>query len=116
VHGAQHHQHHAHLPADALDRHDAVSRFVVQLEEQADKADVDQVEADHEQVIDAVRDALVVEGLDQEDAAITAQGLGDPDGQGDGDGQVGQVRARAKITCSFLWPRLDCVGPAVMRP
>ncbi|CAM5437500.1 hypothetical protein SGLAM104S_07504 [Streptomyces glaucescens] len=56
------------------------------------EAQVDQVEADHEQVVDGVGELLVaVQHIGEEDPPVAAQRAGHPDGQGDAHQQVDDV-------------------------
>jgi hypothetical protein len=63
-----------------------------QFEEEGDEAEIDEVEADEEEVVDAVGElGIAVEGIHEKDTAVFMEGPGDPDGGGDGDGEVEAV-------------------------
>ena len=72
---------------------------VAELQGQADVTEVDEIEADDEQVIDGVGEGFVaVEDVDEEDSSVFVEGASDPDGQGDADGQVNQVTLDSRTT------------------
>ncbi len=59
---------------------------------QDDEAHVDEVETDHEEVVDGVGHGLVAaKGLHEEDAAVAMERARDPNGQGDADDEVNKV-------------------------
>jgi len=89
VHAAEHEQHDAHLATERF-KHTLGSDDVLGgLQIQRDEADVDEVEADHEQVVHTVGQFRVsLETFDQEDATVFVQGSCDPDGHGDGEYEV----------------------------
>ena len=64
---------------------------------QEHEAHVDEVEADHQQVVRGHGDLHVpVESPDQERQAVSAQGAGDVDGDEDAQGQVNQLVDRVQ--------------------
>ena len=59
---------------------------LVAAEVEGDEAEVDQVEADHQQVVDGVGELLVpVQHVGEEDPPVAAERAGHPDGQRDAD-------------------------------
>ena len=72
VHRSNHHQHHADFKADEFDRFDGVLRFLCHAQEQADEADVDQIETNHEQMIHTVGHFFFAEGLNEKNPPIAA--------------------------------------------
>ena len=59
---------------------------------EGDEADVDQVKADDEEMIDGIGERFVaMKGVDEEDAAVFVEGAGDPDGDGDRNEEVSGV-------------------------
>ena len=89
VHGPEHQQHDTHLAAQRFKDASCAEHVLRGLQVERDEADVDEVKADDEQVVHAVGQLLVaVEALDEEDAATFVKGPGDPNGEGDGEGQV----------------------------
>src|SRR3954470_13403412 len=66
--------------------------------EERDVAEVQQVEADDQQLVHRVSQTVVaVEDVDQEDLAVPAKGPGHPDGERHGDGQVQQVSENGQV-------------------
>jgi hypothetical protein len=89
VHCAEDEQYDADLSAFELDYAAEVLERVFGLEGEGNIADVDEVEADNEELVDGVGErGIAVESVQQEDAAAAVEGAGDPDGDGDADGEV----------------------------
>src|SRR4051794_40941483 len=66
--------------------------------EEGDVAEVQQVEADDQQLVDGVSQSVVaVEYVDQEDLAVPAKGPSHPNGERHGDGEVQQVREDGQV-------------------
>jgi len=98
VHCAKDQQHSAEFHAEEFHRARAVFRTDPKLQGKRDEADVDQVEADHEEVVDGIGKGLVaVKGVYEEDSAVFVEGAGNPDGDGDRNEEVGGVRVHNDI-------------------
>ena len=70
----------------------AVCRLCPVPEGHHDPAQVDQVEAHHQQMVDGIGErVLPVERVDQERPAVAVERSRDPDGDGNGDDEVGDV-------------------------
>src|SRR5215216_634284 len=94
VHPAEDEKHQTYLYGQGFNALFRCGNDVAELQGQADVAEVDEVKADDEQVIDRVGEGFIaVEDVDEEDATVFVEGTGDPDGQGDADSQVNQVCA-----------------------
>ncbi|HJS25014.1 MAG TPA: hypothetical protein VJ751_11720 [Pyrinomonadaceae bacterium] len=94
VHPAEDEEHQAYFDGQGFNALLRRADDVAELQGQANVAEVDQIEADDEQVIDGVGEGFVaMEDVDEEDSSVFVEGTGDPDGQGDADGQVNQVCA-----------------------
>src|ERR1051325_1826959 len=94
VHPAEDEEHHADLDGESLDALFGAGNDVTKFQGETDVAEVDEIKTDDEQVVDGVGERFVaVEDVDEEDAAVFVEGAGDPDGQGDADGEVNQVCA-----------------------
>src|ERR1044071_4049308 len=92
VHHAEHDEDEADFPRERLDACGRALYVVAELEREADVAQVDEVEAYDQQVIDGVCQLLVAaEDIYQEDAPVLVQGPRDPDRERDADGKVGQI-------------------------
>lgn len=92
VHRAEHQQHHTHLGRQGLEDAACVLDGVVAAQVEGDEAEVDEVEADHQEVVDGVGELLVaLEHVGEEDPSVAAEGPGHPDGQSDADDQVDDV-------------------------
>jgi hypothetical protein len=92
VHAAQDQQHHANLGAEDFDCLLERLHRLLEFEGQAHVTNVDQVEYNHQQVVDRIRERLPAsESVHQEDAAVFVKSPGDPDGQGDAQGQLNRV-------------------------
>src|SRR6266545_946864 len=87
MHSAEDEEHHADFYRERLDALFGGFDGVAELEGQTDVAEVDEVEADDEQVIDGVGQGVIaVKDVDEEDAAIFVEGTTYPDGQRDAEG------------------------------
>jgi len=74
----------------------------------SDKPDVDQVEANHQQMIHTVCQLRVsVKAFDQKDPAILMQSARDPDGHGHGEDEVEGVVDDGFVQVLVLFVRLD---------
>jgi hypothetical protein len=79
VHTAQNEQHQTDLVRQNLDAGPGVRHFTADLEREADVPEIDQVEPDHEQMVDGVRERRVtVENLDKEYSSILVKRSSDP--------------------------------------
>jgi hypothetical protein len=59
---------------------------------QRNESDIDEVEPNHQQVVDRIRQpGISVETIHEEDTPISVQGAGHPDSERDADGEVGEV-------------------------
>src|SRR6476659_6491941 len=84
VHATEHDQYHADLDGQCFHRFLRGSDDVPEFQGHADVPEVDQVEADDEQVIDRIGEGFVaVEDVNQKHAAVFVEGAGDPNRQGD---------------------------------
>ena len=94
VHAAEDEQHHAYLHRQGFNTFFSSGDGVAEFQGEADVAEVDEVKADDEQVIDGIGEGLIaVEDVDEKHAAVFVERTGHPDGQGDTEGQVNQVCA-----------------------
>ena len=92
VHESQNQQYPADFGAQRFQYTLQVGRFVVRFERQRDEAEVDQVKADEEQMIDRIGEGLVPEEtIDEKNASVLMQRLRHPDGEQDADEQIGDV-------------------------
>src|SRR5581483_9691173 len=92
VQRTQDEQHRPDLHGQRLEQAAGVGDGRAVTQPQRVEAQVDQAEADHEQVVDRLGQLLVpVEDLGEEDQSGPAEGAADPDGQGDGDGEIDDV-------------------------
>src|SRR3954462_5955741 len=98
VHDADHQSDTTDLGRQQLHDTAAVIDLVGRGHEERDVAEVQQVEADDQQLVDGVSQSVVtVEDVDQEDLAVPAQGPGHPDGERHGDGEVQQVSENGQV-------------------
>ena len=98
VHEAQHEQHEADLGAEALHSLLGVAGGDAVAQGQGDVTDVDEVEADDEEVVDVVGQfGVSPEAVDEEDASVAVEGARHPDGEGDADGEVGEVSPNDEV-------------------
>ena len=112
VHGAEHEQDDSDLHAQILEGLLDGGGLVAELQEQADAADVDQVEPDQQQVIDGVRQGFVAcEGIDQEHPAVFVQRVADPYRQGHADRQIDNVGPHHNAHRSLLSCRSRSLPP-----
>src|SRR5215216_836463 len=94
VHPAEDEEHQAYLNGQGFNALLCRGDRVAEFQGQADVAEIDEVKADDEQVIDGIGEGFVaVEDVDEEDASVFVEGASHPDGQGDAEGQVNQVCA-----------------------
>jgi len=94
VHPAEDEEHHANLYRQGFNALFRGIDDVAEFQGQADVTEVDQVEADDEQVIDRIGEGLVaVKDIHEKHTAVFVEGSGDPDGQRDAEGEVNQVCA-----------------------
>src|SRR5882724_8216142 len=92
MHSAEDEQHHADFYRERLDALFGGFDGVAELEGQTDVAEVDEIEADDEQVIDGVGQGVIaMEDVNEKDAAIFVERTTYPDGQRDAEGEVNQV-------------------------
>lgn len=74
MHHAQHHEHQADLRREELDRLLKVVRLDPVLERERHISDVDEIEPDHQQLVDRIRQRLIAaERVQQEDPAVAEQ-------------------------------------------
>jgi hypothetical protein len=100
---AQHDHHDADLDADDLHQARQVADQAAGAEVEEHEADVEQVEPDDEQLVDRVGERGVVrEDVLEEHPAVAREGARDPDGQRHGDGEVGEVRSGGPVHDRFL--------------
>ena len=92
VHHAKDQEDAADFGAEDFHRGGSVVRTDAEFQREGDEADVDEVEADDEEVVDGIGEGLVaVKGVHEKDAAVFVEGAGDPDGDGDRNEEVGGV-------------------------
>jgi hypothetical protein len=102
VHAAEHEEDESDLGAEGLEGFLGVGGAAAVFQGEADVADVDEVKADDEKVIDGIGQLLVPkEAVDKEDASVFVEGAGDPDGEGDTDGEVGEISGDEPVHRSF---------------
>src|SRR5688572_4985898 len=102
VHCTKHDHGEADLGAEKLDRLDRVGWLGAVFEGKGDEADVDQIEADEEQMIDRVRKRLVAfEILDQKYPAVAIQRASDPDRNRQADHDVSGIGGDHHCSPSF---------------
>src|SRR5258707_15397050 len=96
MHSAQDQQHSADFNGQSLNAFLGRNDLVTELQRQTDKAEIDEIEAHYQQVIDGISQRFVaMKDIDQKDAAVFVQRVRDPDGERNADGQVNQ------ISCDF---------------
>jgi hypothetical protein len=99
VHDAEHDQHHADFAAEDLNGRLGIGRLIAVFEREGDEADIDEVKADHEQVIDRIGEALIAqETVHEEDAPVFVERFGDPDRKGHADSEIGEVHADGEVS------------------
>src|SRR5689334_19512716 len=82
VHAAEDEQHHAYLHRQGFNTLFSAGDRVAEFEGEADVAEINEVKADDEQVVDGIGEGVVaVEDVDEEDAAVFMEGTSHPDGQ-----------------------------------
>src|SRR5271156_5764380 len=89
MHRAQHEQYDAELVTDQFNSRP--SRLHLSAGSQGERhiADVDEIKADHKQVIDGIRQLTVaVEGIDEKTTAVVPERLGHPDRHGQTDSKI----------------------------
>ena len=81
---------------DILGIHHRLSHFEVE----SDEADVDEVEANDEEVVDAIGHVFVIaKALHEKDATVFVEGFGDPNRQWNGNQEVEGVGEDERIHC-----------------
>ena len=104
MHPAQDEQHGPDFDRQSLDSLLRGGNDVAKLKRHAHIAEIDQVEADYQQMIDRVGQWFVpVKDVNQKDAPVFVQGVGDPDGQGNTDSQISQVSCDFDVHSSLLF-------------
>ncbi|GAA3115507.1 hypothetical protein GCM10017687_30990 [Streptomyces echinatus] len=117
MHRAEHQQDHAQLGREGLEDAAGVLDRLVVAQVQGDEAEVDEVEADDQQVVDGVRELLVaVQDVGQEDPAVAAERAGHPDGQRDADGQVYDIGDDGAVHAPPLLERVQNADRDDCRP
>src|SRR5579872_7425443 len=92
VHSAEDQQDDSNLGAFKLDDRTQVGEGVSGFECQGNVAHVDEVEADDEELIHGIGKVCVaVKRVEEEDSAAAMECAGDPNGEGDADGQIAEV-------------------------
>jgi len=92
MHNPKNHQHTTDFAAQDFESSLGIYCFVAVSQSERNKADVYQVEADDQEVIDRIRQRLVSQKtVHEEDAAVFVQRPGHPDGQGDAYREVNGV-------------------------
>src|SRR5215213_4955755 len=96
MHSAEDEKHHADFDGKGFNALFSRLDGVAEFQGQADVAEIDQVKADDEQVIDGVSEGFVaVKDVNEEDASVFVEGTGYPDGQRDAENEVDQVCAQS---------------------
>jgi hypothetical protein len=106
VHGAEDEEDGADLGAERLKQALEIRGLVAVFQGERDVADIDEVEADDEEVIDGIGKAFVaVKSIDQKEASVLMERAGDPDGKGDADEEVEAVGGNDVVhwVISFLF-------------
>jgi hypothetical protein len=92
VHAAEDEQHDANLPAESLQHPLKIDWHLPLSQSQTDVTDVDQIESDHEEMIDRVGQRFVAaKGVHEEYPAIPVQCFRHPDGERDADDEITKV-------------------------
>lgn len=92
VHGSKDEGDDTEFDALELDHLADVAERVGGLEGDGDVADVDEVEADDEELVDGVGEGgVAVEGVEEEDASVAVQGACDPNGEAEAKDEVEEV-------------------------
>ncbi len=92
MHSAEDQQDHTHLVAQQFDGCTRRADDGRRLQREGDEADVDQVEAHDQQVIDRVGElGVAMKSVDEKDGSPLVKGAGNPYGQADTDQQINQV-------------------------
>jgi hypothetical protein len=92
VHHAEDEEYDADLHRERLEEPPGVAHRVGSLEIQRHEPQVDEVEADHQQVVDGLGEFFVApQDIGEEDAAVGAQRPGDPHRESDADDEVDDV-------------------------
>ena len=98
VHDPEHEEDDAELGAHEFKGGLRGLRLGSKAQREDDEADVDEVEADHEEVVYGVGHVFAsAEGLDEEDTAVAMQGAGDPDGERDAQREIDDVAKDGNI-------------------
>src|ERR1044071_1401396 len=83
VHPAENEEHQADFDGQGFNTLLRRADDVAELQGQADVAEIDEIEADDEQVIDGVgKGFIAVEDVDEENSSVFVEGASHPDGQG----------------------------------
>ena len=92
MHDAEDKENDADLMAENLDRFHQIARFLIGAQHERDVANVDQIEADHQQMIDGIgKGVIAVKCIEKKNAAATMQRVCDPHGDGETDCQVDEI-------------------------
>ncbi|WP_460493464.1 hypothetical protein [Dactylosporangium cerinum] len=97
MHPAEDEQHQAELPGEGLHRRAAVRQRLADLQCHRDIAEVEQVEADDEEMVDGLGEAFVGERVVEEHLPVLEQRPRHPDGEDDAHRQVDQIRAELEV-------------------
>lgn len=103
MHGSEDKEDDSDLGAEGLKDSGGINDCSFEFEVEADEPEVDEVEADLEEVIDAVRQfAVSVETIDEEDSSVFVEGASDPSGHEDADDEVDGVGEDGNVH-SLVW-------------
>lgn len=92
MHPAENEEHDSHLLAECFQNSLQIQRHVSLSQSQADIPDINQVEADDEEVIDGVSQGLItMKRVHQEHSAILVERFGHPDGESHADDEIDDV-------------------------
>ena len=92
VHSAEDKENEADLGSEDLEDILVIDDRLEDLQIEDNEAEVDEVKADDEQVVDAVGEFFVsLTAIDQKDAAVFVQGSGNPNRERQGDGEIESI-------------------------
>src|SRR6266446_2099811 len=92
VHDAKDYQHHSNFSRQRLNTRLRGFNLVTKFERQANVTKINQVKADHQQMIDRICQRLVtVKDINQKHPSVFVERASYPDGQRNANGQVNQV-------------------------
>ncbi|ELP63452.1 hypothetical protein STRTUCAR8_06944 [Streptomyces turgidiscabies Car8] len=107
MHDTEHQQHDPELGRERLEHLPGGADVPVPAQIEGDEPEVDEIEADDEQMVDGIGELLVPpQHIGDEDPPIAAEGARHPDGQPDADQQVDDVCDDCEVHVFVLVPVL----------